>query len=94
MKPQIIRQGHCLHLVIDDQSSESIALVEAIFAADQLVRKEDVTSDEVSRAHDMIAKLEAHWCRAHDFKHDRVILMALARLTEKLHLTEARHATA
>jgi hypothetical protein len=94
MKPQIIPNGHCTHLVIDDQSPEAIALVEAIFAADQLVRKEVVTSKEVSRAHDMIAKLEAHWCRAHGMKHDRVILMALARLTEKLHRHEARHATA
>jgi hypothetical protein len=90
----IVANGHTLHLVIEDQSPEAIALAKAIFAADQLVRKPDVTSEEVGKVYDTIASLEAHWCHAHGMKHDRVILMALARLTEKLHRHEARHATA
>ena len=58
MKPQIIRNGHALHIVIDDQSPEAVALVEAILAADQAVRKEGVTEADVKSAYDAIAIAE------------------------------------
>ena len=90
----IVANGHCLHLVIDDQSPEAIALVEAIFAADQAVRAEAVTSDQIAAAYDAIARAEAEWCKVHKFRHDRTLMMALARLSDNLHRHEARHATA
>ena len=91
---RIVQQGYCLHLVIEDASPEAVALVEAILAADQAVRKEGVTADEIETAHKVIAMTEASWCAAHKFKHDRVMQMALARLSERLRIVEARHATA
>jgi hypothetical protein len=90
----IVANGHTLHLVIEDQSPEAIALVEAIFAADQAVRTEAVTSDKVAAAYDAIAAAEAAWCKAHGFRHDIALMMALARLSDNLHRAEARHATA
>lgn len=94
MEPQIIRQGHCTHIVIDDQSPQAIALMEAIFAADQLVRKECVTTEEIQKAYDAVNRAEKNWCKAHGFEHDSLMLMALVRLAGNLYRAGARHATA
>ena len=91
---RIVQNGHCFHLVIDNQSPEAIALVEAILDADRAVRREGVTEADIRSAYDAIATEEARWCRAHKFRHDRTLMMALARLIDNLHRTEARHASA
>ena len=91
---RIVQQGYCLHLVIEDASPEAVALVEAILAADQAVRKEGVTEADVKSAYDAIANAERAWCLAHGFKGDMALMMALARLIDNLHRSEARHATA
>ena len=91
---RIVQNGHCWHLIIDNQSPEAVALVEAILNADQAVRKEGVTEADIRSAYDAIATEEARWCRAHKFRHDRTLMMALARLTDTLHRHEARHASA
>ena len=94
MEPRIVSNGYRDDLIVSDQSSESIALVMAIFAADQAVRAEAVTSDQIAAAYDAIARAEAEWCKVHKFRHDRTLMMALARLSDNLHRAEARHATA
>ena len=91
---RIVQQGYCLHIVVGNQSPEAIALMEAILDADQAVRKEGVTEADVKAAYDAIAEAERLWCAAHGFKHDRALMMALARLIDNLHRSEARHATA
>ena len=91
---RIVQNGHCWHLIIDNQSPEAVALVEAILDADQAVRRDGVTEADIQSAYDAIATEEARWCRAHGFKHDRTLMMALARLTDTLHRHEARHASA
>ena len=91
---RIVQNGYATHLIIDNQSPEAVALVEAILDADQVAWKEGVTSAEIEAAHEAIALAEAAWCRAHGFKYDRVLQMALARLSERLRVTEARHASA
>ena len=91
---RIVQNGYATHLVIDNQSPEAVALVEAILDADQAVRREGVTEADIRSAYDAIATEEARWCRAHKFKHDRTLMMALARLTDNLHRHEARHASA
>ena len=91
---RIVQNGHCLHLIIDNQSPEAVALIEAILDADQAVRREGVTEADIRSAYDAIATEEARWCRAHKFRHDRTLMMALARLTDNLHRHEARHASA
>ena len=91
---RIVQNGHCWHLIIDNQSPEAVALVEAILDADQAVRREGVTEADIRSAYDAIATEEARWCHAHKFKHDRTLMMALARLTDNLHRHEARHASA
>lgn len=91
---RIVQNGYCLHVVVEDASPEAAALIEAILDADQAVRKEGVTEADVKAAYDAIAEAERLWCAAHGFKHDRALMMALARLIDNLHRSEARHATA
>ena len=91
---RIVQQGYCLHLVIEDASPEAVALVEAILAADQVMRKEGVTEADVSAAWMAIMDAEKLWCRAHGVKHVRTMHMALAYLSRRLRIVEARHATA
>ena len=91
---RIVQQGYCLHLVIEDASPEAVALVEAILAADQAVRKEGLTSGDIAAAYQTIVNAEASWCRAQGFRNDKSLMMALARLMDNLARSEARHATA
>jgi hypothetical protein len=69
-------------------------MLAAFVEADAIVTREGVTSKDVDKAYDDFATAEAAWCRARGFKHDRTLMMALARLIENLHRAEARHATA
>ena len=91
---RIVQNGYATHFVIDNQSPEAVALVEAILDADQAVRREGVTETDISAAYDAIANAERAWCLAHGFKGDMALMMALARLIDNLHRTEARHASA
>lgn len=91
---RIVQNGYALHLVVEDATSEAVALAEAILNVDAAVSKPDVTAADIDAAFDAIADAEASWCRAHKFRHDRVVQMALVRLSEKLRIVEARHATA
>ena len=91
---RIVSNGYTDHLVISNQSPEAVALVEAILDADRAVRRENVTRDEAQAAYEAIAKAEAAWCKAHGFKQDRALMMALARLIDGIHRSEARHASA
>ena len=91
---RIVQNGYAVHLVISNQSPEAVALIEAILDADQAVRREGVTEADIQTAYDAIAHAESLWCAAHKFKHDRTVMMALARLTDNLHRHEARHASA
>ena len=91
---RIVQNGYAAHLIIDNQSPEAVALVEAILDADQAVRKEGVTEADISAAYNAIADAERAWCLAHGFKGDMALMMALARLTDNLHRHEARHASA
>ena len=91
---RIVQNGHCFHLIIDNQSPESVALVEAILDADQAVRRDGVTGTDIRAVYDAIANAERAWCLAHGFKSDMALMMALARLTDTLHRHEARHASA
>ena len=91
---RIVQSGYATHLIIDNQSPEAVALVEAILDADQAVRKEGVTEAEISNAYAAIANAERAWCLAHGFKGDMALMMALARLTDNLNRHEARHASA
>ena len=91
---RIVQNGDCLHLVIDNQSMEAVALVEAILDADQAVHREGVTGDEIQSAIAAIGDAEAQWCREHGFKWDRKMRSALADLRDRLHRHEARHASA
>ena len=93
---RIVQNGHCWHLIIDNQSPEAVALVEAILDADHLVMRPGsaITTAEITAVYEAIARAEASWCRAHNFREDRTLMMALARLTDNLHRHEARHASA
>lgn len=91
---RIVQSGYATHLIIDNQSPEAVALVEAILDADQAVRKEGVTEADISAVYNAIANAERHWCRAHGMKYDAVLMMALTRLIGTLARSEARHATA
>ena len=91
---RIVQNGYAAHLIIDNQSPEAVALIEAILDADQAVRREGVSEADIQSAYDAIARAESVWCREHKFKHDRTLMMALARLTDTLHRHEARHASA
>ena len=91
---RIVQNGHCCHLIIDNQSPEAVALVEAILDVDQAVRKEGVTCNDISAVYNAIAEAERHWCRAHGMKYDAVLMMALTRLIGTLARSEARHASA
>ena len=91
---KIVSNGWCLHLIIDNQSPEAVALVEAILDADQAVRREGVTETDISAAYNAIANAERAWCLAHGFKHDRTLMMALSGLIDNLNRSEARHASA
>ena len=92
----IVQNGHTLHLIVnaDDLTAEDIGLINAHVKAFKAVRAPDVTCAAIQSAIDAIARAEAVWCRAHKFKHDRTLMMALARLTDNLHRHEARHASA
>ena len=91
---RIVPNGHCFHLIIDNQSPEAVALVEAILDADQAVRREGVAAADIDAAYKAIASAEVSWCRAHNFKYDIVMQRAIHRLADNLHRTEARHASA
>ena len=91
---RIVQNGYATHLIINNQSPEAVALVEAILDADQAVRKEGVTEADIRAVYDAIANAERAWCLAHGFKSDMALMMALARLTDNLHRHEARHASA
>ena len=91
---RIVQNGYVTHLIIDNQSPEAVALVEAILDADQAVRRDGVTEASISAVYAAIADAERAWCLAHGFKGDMALMMALARLTDNLHRHEARHASA
>ena len=92
----IVQNGHTLHLIVnaDDLTAEDVGLIKAYIEAFKAVRSPDVTCAAIQSAYDAIATEEARWCHAHKFRHDRTLMMALARLTDNLHRSEARHASA
>ena len=91
---RIVQNGYAAHLLIDNQSPEAVALVEAILDADQAVRRQGVTEADISAVYNAIADAERAWCAAHGLKHDLILMMALARLIDNLKCAEARHASA
>ena len=92
----IVQNGHTLHLIVnaDDLTAEDVGLIKAHIEAFKAVRSPDVTCAAIQSVYDAIATEEARWCHAHKFRHDRTLMMALARLTDNLHRHEARHASA
>ena len=91
---RIVQNGYVTHLIIDNQSPEAVALVEAILDADQAVRREGVTSAQIQSAIVAIRDAETRWCREHGFKFDHRMRTALADLASRLQHYEARHASA
>ena len=61
---RIVSNGYTDHLVISNQSPEAVALVEAILDADQAVRREDASVEDISNCAAAFWAAEAAWSRA------------------------------
>ena len=65
---KIVHNGHCTHLVIDDQTPASVALAHAMFEADRVMSNLHSTPDQITAAREAWDRAEAAWCEHHGMR--------------------------